>query len=1604
MTNTKIFFIYILIIFSINRIYADQQNDKIVQILESTSSYMTVQVKFDSVFIQKKHVNNNIYHLPKIPGFFFTAEVGKPQLPIKGFSIAIPLKGEVNILVVESQITNKSDLTIFPVPEQLITENSQQKSEFIIDNKLYSKDIWYPQQVVKINGTGFIRNQRIAQIQVSPVQYNPAQKKLKIYKSLTFRITFDGEVKQSLPHSFHSRFENTLQNILLNYKTGQNWRKSKSSTQILKKSNFQLSSSESYKIYIKEDGIYRLDASDFKNAGISISSIDPQTIKIANQGQELPIYIHGDQDGRFDDNDYLEFYGEFNRGENSYLSPYSVSNVYWLTWAGAKGLRMSETDGGLYEADSTQFLQPASYLFTKHFEHDYNYDRLLLVRDESKDHWFWKTINAGQTHEFKFNLNHPLQNDSFAYIKIMLHGSTHPTAYPDHHVIMKINDYEVSDAEWDGQNEYYAENFNMPNNILKDCENILTVELPGDSPAGEIDQIFFNWFEITYTRNFQAVNDFLEIHSTKKNSIQQFKIAGFSTNEISIIDNLGRNIVEFKIRKETNGTYTVIFQDALNISAITYYIYSSNAVKSPENIIQDIPSDLKSTQNGADYIIITHSNFQENLNILADHRAVQGLRVKIVDVQDIYDEFSSGVFDPQAINRFLTYTYENWLASPPLYVLLAGDATLMYDKQVARDNGKTCYIPSIMKYTSSWGMTSSDNSFACVSGDDRLPDMYIGRLPLNTNEDAESIVNKILQYEQNPTFEDWRKKVCLACGDGEFFEESAEHLYNEYIPKAFDVPRLYTNPQSKYFGSTEDIVKIFNNGVSLFNFIGHGGGGVFFDAELFLLEDVALLNNAQRLPVLFSLTCFIGYFDNPWTPSLGEELLRANDRGVVATFGAAGRAWLYGDYYLNNALFESLFIHKNRTLGQVTTAGKWQMVAWSGTYWDHVESYNLLGDPALNIGFPEKEISLNVTNSSLNSNDTLIINSDFSNHNPQQLKLSVFDSNDSLITNWSSTVSSNKVETELILPSNIKSGTGIIKAYSWNDYEDAVGFTSYSIGSPCFKNGFTEPAIPCHLDSTYINMEIDLNIDMAPDGLDSVYCMWSVNKYSWNKIDMKLKTGKIYKTCDPIIKQGGNELSYKIVSIYKDNNRNIVEVESNVFSYIIKQLADLTFFTPGISITGNENIEVQINIKNQGEMDAKEFELNVYDGNPDINEILIANKIKVKSLKASTDTSINVKLTKSLTGKHQIFVKLDQENHINEINEYNNNYSRECYLLTVKSGTGGAMFSSDSNFVLNIPAYSVSGNTSIEIKPINNEEIISKFSIPETFKFIDLKNGVKKCYQLILDNDEIDITKSYMIKFSSTIVSTNLKIYTREINKNQWSYRTTYIDSSNNQIFADVNSNDFLFGLFTVDDDIPPEMFIKVNEQNFVDGDYIDFNPTFSFVFEDESGFNLEKQPPVITINNQVVNNDEIILSHSPGSEKVVLMRYSPQLSAGEYELKVEVTDIANNFAESNLNFNISGELELLAIANHPNPFIDETIIAYTLTGEADEVIIKIYTVSGRLIRTFNYYNELGYIEHVWNGRDDNDEEVANGVYYMKFIAKNREKQIERIEKMAKLK
>jgi len=357
------------------------------------------------------------------------------------------------------------------------------------------------------------------------------------------------------------------------------------------------------------------------------------------------------------------------------------------------------------------------------------------------------------------------------------------------------------------------------------------------------------------------------------------------------------------------------------------------------------PSDFSSHDNAADYLIITSDQFYypalqdfENgtlanqLNALAQWRAAyNGFDVAVVTVNN---PFIGGNSDT-TIKAFIDYVYHNWSA-PHMsdnhvgYILLVGDTL---DVDTHYQDG-TC------------GLCVSDRWYGCI-GDDLLPDIMIGRFSVDTSTELEVIAEKTIHYEQNPVEGDWHKKVLLCEGSLGNFPEYPfvkETLLKNGGYGVYEVVK-------QDGGTSSDVVTNISEGRVIVTYCGHGTR-IEWDPgwpSLFQYNNIFQLTNGYKLPVIFSLACDTGMFQNKLN-CLGEGFLNTPGKGGIAFWGASSVTSSSSFRYATYA-FMSIFKHFEYIVGRIIYDA---IIQTYGAY----PEYNLLGDPALDIsgstGYPDK--------------------------------------------------------------------------------------------------------------------------------------------------------------------------------------------------------------------------------------------------------------------------------------------------------------------------------------------------------------------------------------------------------------------------------------------------------------------------------------------------------------------------------------------------------------------------------------------------------------------------------------------------------------------------
>jgi hypothetical protein len=887
------------------------------------------------------------YHRVIIPGTVQTTTPGEPQVPARGTLLGLPATEGVSVQVLEAsyQVLRGYRLPPAPALRVLGDDVDAPLAEILtLDQDRYATDAFYPGRPVEIGHTGYLRDQAVAQVQFYPVQYNPVTGEVRLYRHIRARVTWEALPSTTTAETRWASpaYENLLRSALLNYETLER-------PAVVEKASLSdapgteiaatSSPTPALKIGVAADGLYELTCGDLTGAGLDLSVVDPRTLKLSHRGVEILIYVPGEGDGVFDPSDSLLFYG------TGLDDVYTTQNVYWLTAGGEDGQRMGTRDGTVSGSAPVATHFPG----TLYAEQDTHY-WVTMPNGQGQDHWFWDDkLTAPASRDYSLTLRNISTAASTTTVRVRLKGRTGTSVYPDHHTRIYLNGIEIDDQLWDGF-RVYDHQVTVPHSYLNEGHNTVRVEGVGDTGAA-VDQFYLNWIEVDYWATCVAESDELLFGAPGAGTFQ-FEVTGFSGADVGVFDVTDPahvvRITNTTVVADGSG-YKLQFEDTAQPET-RYLALAPGGRRAPASLELDQPSSWKSPSNGADYILITHGDLYTSALRLADHRSALGLRVATVEVEDLYDEFNDGIFNPQAIRNFLAYTYDHWTAPAPTYVLLLGGAS--YDYRDLLDLERVNYVPTQIIETDELGQTPSDNWFVRVNGTDILPDMFIGRLTAQDHSEAEDVVDKVIYYEEHPPDDSWNTQVLLVADDEAVFEIISEQLAG-LLPFYYTANKVYTGDYPPG-DPTADITGHINAGSVLVNYAGHGNvdrWGSWSDGHIFNRADVTALNNAHKLPVVSVANCLNGYFAGK-NVSMAEEFLLRDDRGAAAVWAPSGLGYPSGHQVLMGEFYEAIFQDDQYALGAATTAAKIATYGQSSFWGELVETFVLFGDPATPLGIP----------------------------------------------------------------------------------------------------------------------------------------------------------------------------------------------------------------------------------------------------------------------------------------------------------------------------------------------------------------------------------------------------------------------------------------------------------------------------------------------------------------------------------------------------------------------------------------------------------------------------------------------------------------------------
>jgi hypothetical protein len=213
--------------------------------------------------------------------------------------------------------------------------------------------------------------------------------------------------------------------------------------------------------------------------------------------------------------------------------------------------------------------------------------------------------------------------------------------------------------------------------------------------------------------------------------------------------------------------------------------------------------------------------------------------------------------------------------------------------------------------------TSSDDALADFNNDG-LAEMAVGRLPLRTAAQAETVIGKIIGYAPGVSAEG--ALLVADHNEGYDFEGTSREVQSR-LPAS--VPTTVINrgdtPPEQVKGQ---IITALNQGQMLVNYVGHGSVEVWTGANLLSSADAAALTNGNRLPLFVSMTCLNGYFHDLYTESLAEALLKAPNGGAVAAWASSGLTEPGAQSMMDRQLIQLLFSNNSPLLGDAVRGAK----------------------------------------------------------------------------------------------------------------------------------------------------------------------------------------------------------------------------------------------------------------------------------------------------------------------------------------------------------------------------------------------------------------------------------------------------------------------------------------------------------------------------------------------------------------------------------------------------------------------------------------------------------------------------------------------------------
>jgi len=756
--------------------------------------------------------------------------------------------------------------------------------------------------------------------------------------------------------------------------------------------NSVLANGSWFKFSVDTTGVFKIDKTLLQQIGISTNNLNPKKIHIYGNGgnllpefngdfryddlQETAIYVEGEEDNSFDTNDYILLYA---KGPHSWEVDINTNNVshkqniysdkayYFITVNDNNGKRI-QSASSVTGSPVTQLTSFNDYIF-------YENETTNLFAAGRK--WLGEDFSVENQQTFQLPFPNSVQNEPLN-IKVRAVAVSGITSSMQVNVnsqdLFNLNFGAISSGSTLASDRAGSESITNSSAIVDVSLNYNN----GGNPSARAyldfievsgkKQLIAGNFQFSF-RSFEAANTSGIVEYQIQNSQNIFQIWEVSdpTNVSNIANESSSTIFSFKVNGGDLKEYIAIHQNDFYIPEAV-----SNARVENQNLhaLKDI-----------NYLLITSNEFVEQAQRIANyHIENSGLTAKVVILDEIYNEFSSGSKDITGIRDFIKHIYEtNSTDDAKLkYVCFFGDASYDYkDRIIANNNIVPVYL-SDQSYNLASSYVTDDffgmleNSEGTMSSSHSI-DVATGRIPVSTQQQATDVVNKILRDYNVDSFGDWRNTVTLLADDIDANSDISIQPGVEIIADdikvnkpVFNINKIYADAyvqQNSSGGERYPTVKAaittaIETGTLVFDYFGHGGEDGFAQERFLDIPQVKGFDNENTLPLFITVTCEFSRFDNPTRISAGEFSFWNTTGGAASMITTTREVFISVGQAFNKRLMAILLEFNNEDL---TIAES--LVKTKNNYSNFQKFFiYYFGDPVKKLAIPKPNIRITKMN------------------------------------------------------------------------------------------------------------------------------------------------------------------------------------------------------------------------------------------------------------------------------------------------------------------------------------------------------------------------------------------------------------------------------------------------------------------------------------------------------------------------------------------------------------------------------------------------------------------------------------------------------------------